>query len=395
MSGNELLSREDILKEEFNSQSIETTEFIKFFTSILQLAYDFNLIDIEQRNLIARNIIIAIEESIILSREFDDKSNATENYMYVISSYLQSKSNWEAWCELRKINSVISAKEFLARAKSWLKFRLKSATLNLAKIKQTVLVLNLQNITSCFQNLVNIIKQFEGFDYANVGINLKLSHGDVSMVSIGNYEFVRNDFSSSPNFLERLCECVYEFCMEVGILNTINAKNIIENKQIEAMEDHSRAFEKIEKINRFYKKKLSDLRKEKADNLDYYFDSLHKPGRKRKGCSDEVEIEQEYARKKRALEKEYKQKMALAKKKNEEATYNKMELLKDEYSLVDIIKEYAIFSLAQSGKRLYPESLEERAILLNTIDISFAIEEFVNGIHNLTNEQRKYLLENR
>ena len=83
------------------------------------------------------------------------------------------------------------------------------------------------------------------------------------------------------------------------------------------------------------------------------------------------------------------------KKEKENASFCKMELLMDDYSLVDIIKEYAIFSLAQSGKIAYPESLEERAILLNTIDISSAIHEFVNGIHNLTDEQRKYLLESK
>ena len=178
-------------------------------------------------------------------------------------------------------------------------------------------------------------------------------------------------------------------------METINATSIIHNKKMEALNERSKEDNEIQRIDKFYKKKLAVIRKERDDNLDYYFESLHRRGRKKKGCTDEVEIEQTYARKKRVIENAWHKKVEQFKKEKEEASFCKVELLMEEYSLVDIIKEYAIFSLAQSGKIVYPESLEERAILLNTIDISSAIDEFVNGIHDLTDEQRKYLLESK
>lgn len=396
--GNELLTREEILKEKFNSRHMEVVNdstIIMYFAWILQVAYELELINVQRRDFLAKLIADTIKGSVIINREFDKTDTAVENYMYVITMYLQSMPNWEAWLELDNINSFHDAKEFLVKVKSWLNNMLRRPKINLGMTKQKVLSLGLENVTSCYKGLVYYIKQLQGFDYANVALKLKSIHFDKSFAQLGSYTFLNEVSSNASNFLEKLDEVIRSFFMEVSIMETINATSIIRNKTMEALDDRSKDSVDIERIDKFYKKKLAIIRKERDDNLDYYFESLHRPGRKKKGCTDEVEIEQTYARKKRAIESAWHKKVEQLKKEKENASFCKMELLMDEYSLVDIIKEYAIFSLAQSGKIAYPESLEERAILLNTIDISSAIDEFVNGIHDLTDEQRKYLLESK
>lgn len=394
MNGNELLNRQDIIREEFNELHLDTSDpsvFIMYFAWILQIASEFDFITIEERDSIANYITKAIEESIVINEVFEKEQTAIENSMYVVSLYFQSMPNWDAWMELRTISSISDAKEMLLKINSWLNHKLYSFKLKLSMVKLTVMKLRLKNVEDCYQRLVQVIKQLQKFQYTNVELKLKECHSEQYFTSLSSYVFLKENSSSGFNLLERLDEVIDWFCKEVSILDSIDAKKIINHKIIEAKDDELKDYQELNSIDRKYKDMLKKLKKERDDNLDYYFESLHRPGRKRNGCSDEVEIEQEYTRKKRALENEWRKKIAEASKRHKEAIDNKVELLQEDYSLVDIIKEYAIFSLAKAGKISYPETLEQRAELLKTIDLDMAIREFIKENDKLSSTQVSFL----
>lgn len=394
MNGKELLNRQDIIREEFNELHLDTSDpsvFIMYFAWILQIASEFDFITIEERDSIANYITKAIEESIVINEVFEKEQTAIENSMYVVSLYFQSMPNWDAWMELRTISSISDAKEMLLKINSWLNHKLYSFKLKLSMVKLTVMKLNLKNVENCYQRLVQVIKQLQKFRYTNVELKLKECHSEQYFTSLSSYVFLKENSSSGFNLLERFGEVIDWFCKEVSILDSIDAKKIINHKIIEAKEDELKDYQELNSIDCKYKDMLKKLKKERDDNLDYYFESLHRSGRKRNGCSDEVEIEQVYVRKKFFLENEWKKKIAEATKRQRYANDNKVELLQEDYSLVDIIKEFAIFSLAKAGKIDYPETLEQRAEMLKNLNLDKAISEFIKGNSNLNSMQIEFL----
>lgn len=67
------------------------------------------------------------------------------------------------------------------------------------------------------------------------------------------------------------------------------------------------------------------------------------------------------------------------------------ELIFENNSLQDLIKEYALFSLANKEEIVYPDTLEKRGIELMKLPMKTAIEEFLESDIQFSDEEIAYL----
>ena len=398
MNNNVLITQEELLKEKFNSQEIINTEniaeFLLYFARILQLGVMEELIGGDEFNFISNMLTKAISNCIIIPEddEFVDDSEQIANYMYVITLYLQSKSNWEAFLELKDLTSIEKAQTFVAEVKSWILKKLTAQILILETNKQNVQKLNMQNVTSCYNSLRKVLNNFMHFDNVSFTFHLKLYHK--SSFQPVEYSFLKTDFDYLPNFYEKLSKMISYFILEVSIMAKLNVKSLVNGKLDEAKEISDLMQSKSEVLNKEYEEKINNLRKEYETDLQCYYDSLHRPGRKKKGLKDDVLITRKYVEKKKAIESKLERKFSLLLEEQQTQDNNMIPILDENYSLIDLIKEYALFGLAQKGIFNYPSNAEARGQMLMAINLDVAISEFISMNKTiLTNEQINYLLD--
>lgn len=378
MTENKLLTREEILKENFNNIKIDTKDvkkFLVYFGGILELGISEGLIDEAVRNVITTAITNAIEyeaSKYDYDDEFDTNYIQLRNYMYVISSYLQSKSNWDAWLELVSIKSTKDAIVLISNASKWLTDKLNSCFKLLNDLKLSIKKININNLTITYNTLISTVKSAMSSTSDTTEFDIQYSHN--SYFNAGTYVLINQEKDSvSSNFFQSLYNIVKDFCMEVSILVQIDAKKIIRSKEKEAQDYYINKFDRYRKIDDIYTSKLSEIqnnssKKKKFSNCNEYFEEL---------SNIQKELEENYQ------------------KADEEAAMEEIlqvEILCGEYCLYDLIKEYAIYSLASQGNLVYPSTLEERAKMLAVIDFKEATLEFISGNqHLLTSEQIDFL----
>lgn len=381
MTGTKLLTREDFLKENFNTIKIDTKDvkrFLLYFGGILELAISGGLINENERNIISNTITNAIEFE-TLQEDDDDCTNYIQirNYMYIINSYLQSKSNWDAWLELRTIKSAGNANVLIHNAKTWITRKLKDSETLLTTIKPSISKLNISTITNAYKILSATLKNaitstsdittFDVKEYHNIALN------------IGTY-ILMDEFKlqNEENFFEELCSTIYNFYMEISILSKINAKKLIHDKKNEITAYFTNISNRAESINHMYKDKLSSLKREYSKKL--------------KNCDDQIQADKEYLKAKSNIEKEWEEKLAEFEKQLVKEEICQFEILNGEYSLYDLIKEYAIYGMALKEEIYYPSTMKERNVMLMVIDNKHAISEFISATKQvLTNEQIEFL----
>lgn len=367
MSANQLLTREAFFRDIFNASKINTEDvkaFLMYFGGILQLGIDNGLIDQAHRNAIATAITNAIE---LKTNDDDDEEDydvnyvQIRNYMYVISSYLQSKSNWDAWQELIKIESQSDAIALMNDARNWLTKKLNPRMAFLTAIKPKVEKLGLSNVTSAHKLLVETMRDF--MTCVSVATKFDLQDYHNSVFGIGRYILMHDDSQDSDNFCMKFCDVIYNFCMEVSIMSKINTKELVANKTNEAEGYYNNESKEVEAVNNFYEEKLAKLKERFNKELQ--------------SCDDEVDVENKYSEAKLKMEQEWEEKLNNLEKKQAEAEEFQMEILGGDYSLIDLIKEYAVFGLAKKGKIQYPTTMLQRSAVLMRLDEKQAIPEFI------------------
>ena len=368
MTANQLLTQEALHRDIFNSRWINTKDvkvFLMYFGAILQLGMDEGLLDEARRNAIASAITSAIElktNGDDDDEEYDVNYVQIRNYMYILNSYLQSKSNWEAWLELIKIESRSDAISLMKDAQNWLTRKLNSRMAFLTAIRSNVENLRLSNVTNAYNLLVANMKDFMTCTSETTKFDLKTYH--YGIFGIGTYTLMTDETQDADNFCMKFCDVIYNFCMEVSIMSKINTSDLVASKEKESDAYYKEEFKEVEAINDGYEAKLAKLKADFEKKID--------------NCYDQIDAERRYAETKLELEQEWERELDKLEKRQAEAEEFQIEILGGEYSLYDLIKEYAIFSLAKNGVIQYPSTILERSALLMSIEKKLAITEFIS-----------------
>lgn len=394
---NKLVRFEDVNQEMVNNylfsfSTVTVKEFLLYYSWILQIVYQEKIISEEHRNEIANMIVNSIDmiTSCELGSMLEDNTVQIANYLYIITLYLSEKSNWDSWLELRQVTDFDSAKEFCLGVKKWFISKLSKEKLLLDSSYKYVQKINITYISETYNKLKNMVCKFKAFDRPNV-VSFKQYH-DMSMDD-GIYICLSKRIGKSLNCFERLVEQIYAFNLETSILAIVDFKHFYN-----AMKQETEGFEENQNIQIFeiddkYEKLLKDLLDNKNKKLDYYYQSLHRPGRKRKGCADEIEIENLYRIQKAKIEKRWEMELESNYKMQEEERFNTMEALNEFISLRDFIKQYYVFSLSKRGAIEYPSTQKELNNLLVNIPMDRALDEFLREF-SLSDVQTEYLKEN-
>ena len=376
----ELITKDNFLEETFNLRIIETEtcqKFILYWIAILHLAVELNVCNETRSNFIASSVMQAIDDVIILDEEdeFEDKDIQINNYLYVLSMFLQTKSNWSIWLRLNTINSIADAKSLLHEAKTWLEKMLTKQKFLLVQTYPKVMNLNLKNITNLYHHLFNTIKSFMAFDVFGNSFNI-CSYYDQPIYTC-NYHFLNTAYEKSKNLYDKLFQIIYNFCIELSIMSKIDASKIIKQKSEEIEDDSLKKIKEINEIDQHYMQEIHSLHKKQHQELNYYFESLDKPGRKKKGFEDDLKIIQNFQEKKEHVERKWKQEIKKIEKKHMKSDFFLIEFT-DECSLSDLIKEYSLFSFSTKGLFEYPNSLESRSQMLSSLKLDSSIKEFLD-----------------
>ena len=102
-------------------------------------------------------------------------------------------------------------------------------------------------------------------------------------------------------------------------------------------------------------------------------------------------LEREYNEKRLKIQERWSEEEKALEKKRAMQLELQGDLIFENNSLADLIKEYAIFSLAQKGEIDYPKTMEERGMMLAKLDISKAIKEFLDSPIELSENESRYL----
>lgn len=409
-----LLSREDVAKERFNSQNFkpvsgntekEQNQFIFYFMQILQFAFELNLINEEVRNNLATILTTTIE------KQADGRVARITNFLYIVTLWLQSMTNWDAWIKLSSIKTEKEAVLFLNSATGWYFSRLDKL---LESCNQSVTLKE-----PSFSRALLVLKETVS-ESKRLNINLKSAHKSLIAVS---YIFLREP--EALNYLERLEKTVQAFLIEISILQKIDAKSIIRKKhremekfefqkakrtldlqntlenelealktkydqKIQASLDAQKKFSNA--LNELEKKFIAEHPELQGDELeeafDDYLDNLPDDFWDTT-YEDTAEIDKWYQKTKNKII----QKFEKAEKKLEKVQENiDFSVVSDDYNLETLIKEFALFSLAQKQVIAYPSTLEEKCTILREIPLKMAISEFIKEMKvEFSAEELQYL----
>ena len=158
-------------------------------------------------------------------------------------------------------------------------------------------------------------------------------------------------------------------------MTKMNAKKAIMQKKKEEMiskKIQERSFELLEKEMKKILQNLKDayLKEKTQDNV-----------------AAEV-LRDEYLARKNGILEDWNAKEKLLEQRK---VYTDYMILGGEYSLSDLIKEYAIFAKAKKGEIIYPQTAKERGKLLLKLNIEDAIPYFLESNILLSEEERRYL----
>lgn len=378
-----LLTREDLAKENFNNAKIDTEDidkYLLYFAAILQLGLSEGLISEVGRNFIANTITKAIEISSEGDDEYPTNYILIRNYMYIVSSYLESKTNWDAWLELLSVRTLDDAFILIKNAKDWLEKRVSSAKKCLKDIKESVSKLNLGNVSNGYNILVFTLKNIMSSTSDFTKFDMTCYHGTIT--TTGTYILMSAKESQNIiNFVENICYTVECFCMEVSILCKVNASKIFRDKKIEADKYRNTSLNKVVNLNKQYEDRLFKLKEEYLKQLE-------------NKDNDEVEVERRYLSEKYSIEEEQEREIHKLEDYLREEEILHVEIISGEYSLNDFIKEFAIYQMALDEKISYPRTLEERSQMIIDLTIKQAILEFISGNKDLLESSQIEFLKN-
>jgi hypothetical protein len=328
----------------------------------------------------------------------------------------------DCWELMRKINNPTEADAFVAETKAWFWHRVDKSISRVKQGRNEALTLKNSNIISAWKNCYEILGQIKGCLEATSKIDLKRMHNEC--VAALMYAILKQE--EGLTYLDRLEDYIQKLWIETSILVKIEAGKIIKSladaRQKEASnnvaseiksarDDYNFAVRELKELDAFYTKKLQkaldsdkildqkmdefekahpDLSEEEFEEaFDQYWTSCPEY------CEDDYsDVREEYNKaRKRQLEK-----IDLCKSALDAAEDNKVILNKsisenlDITTLLDVIREYAIAILSSKGYITYPNTPEEKMLLLEQIPDKVAIQVFTEAVKaKLPEEDVAYL----
>lgn len=410
------LNRERFDSQDFNSNITTANQFIFYYLQLVEFATVLKIITENQKNAIINN----------LTQEISDLANAqphiVSNYLYVVTLYLQSKSNWEAWQELEKLQYSKNVSGFITNVSSWFLNQVHILKNKMTAYRKDVSSLKCESFSKDFKNLQLYITELTTFASAHTCLVFKTLH--TSHIAI---QYTTLSKITGKNYFETLTLTIHNFITELLILKDINGLQILQNQKKLLHNAHNSISEKsnalsssledaLEKLKlefdaRMKKhdeaqekldQKMNELEEEFKKNnphlsedalevaFDKYLDSLPADFWKAYDYEDEQEINRWYSTRRNKIIKQFE----IAEKKLEKESFNDQlsiePLNKD--SLESIIKEFALFNMAQKQEIVYPTTLAEKNSLLLKIDIKNAIPEFIANFQDkLSDVEMEYL----
>ncbi len=397
MNQKAIITEETIWEDRFSREHFLTNkldDFMMLFAQILRFGISLQLISEEHCKMISNLIVAGIQDSIVIDEDTDEREErlVISNYLYVINLYLNAMSAWDAWLILKEIRTLQDAKDLAKEAKRFLLESLNPSRKLLIAYKESVFTLGIKNVNQYYDALYHYVNRLMAFDSVYQRFDVRTYHQ--MFFSFGLYTFIHEVDDLSKDLCTRVNEHVNSFCMEVQLMHLVETHQVISYQKQEILENHERRIEELERIDKKYEEKLSLLKDEYDRRLKDFIQSLHRPGRKKYGYTDELEIEEEYSQKKYQIEVEWEN--VTKRLKNANVTNENVFSLGRIafYSLVDIVKEYALYAMALKGIITYPDTSAKRAQILETMDAQKAAKEFVENHNNiLSKEQIAYLLD--
>lgn len=418
----ELVLLQDAKRLDFDAERRNkeaASDFMRAYLYILQLAYEYEFICEEERDAIAKAILLAVNEAA------EDERVLVSNYVYVIGLRLLSMSNYEAWQELKNVTSKSNADKLISETKSWFVEHMNSVLDFTRQSRRIALGLKNGFINSSWETVEKTVTVLTGALEVGTAIEFKSIHKEcVSAVIM--YHLLK--FETGTSYIERVEDYARKLAIETSILLKCNGEKLMRSiakdrktpKKVIVSADAIRARQEVEaerrKLNEIevsYTQRLqkiadsevifdelltkfedehSDLSEEELeDAFDEYW--MAHPSYTEEIYSD---VDEEF----RKVKRKQQERVDRAQERLDEIEENAVQMQSmfeqkaDDITLETIIKEYALFHAAKQGKITYPQDYMEKELMLMNFPLEIAIQVFLQyeaDKVSLTAEEIAYL----
>ena len=409
-----LISKQEVLKENFNSQEFvtkEDKEFLILYMQILNFACEIGAITTERKEEIASLILMEVVN------QNENEILPTSNSLYAFSTWLNSMSNWEAFEELSRVVDSKTADTVINESKKYFYKQIDKMLEKLREIQTIVGGLSVPNITKEFNYLFKQVMGLRNFRVPRTCINLKLMHEQTIFM---NYAFLHE--IKGIGVIEKLKNTVEAFSNEISILRKVGIDENFRNEEEaeivrKALERYRKEVDmsKLLELKKSYEDEIHLAEIEEAD-LNNRIDELFQKYEAEHPELKEEELEKSFEdymeklpesffkleRDRNEIEQRYNQlkNEALAEIETDEKAFDSEEEKRFErrgwieapITLSYALLEYTLVSLVKKGVMSYPETPEERGEILSRITAKNSIKEFLsNEESNLSEGEVLYL----
>ena len=414
MMNTSLISKQEVLKENFNSQEFvtkEDKEFLILYMQILNFACEIGAITTERKEEIASLILMEVVN------QNENEILPTSNSLYAFSTWLNSMSNWEAFEELSRVVDSKTADTVINESKKYFYKQIDKMLEKLREIQTIVGGLSVPNITKEFNYLFKQVMGLRNFRVPRTCINLKLMHEQTIFM---NYAFLHE--IKGIGVIEKLKNTVEAFSNEISILRKVGIDENFRNEEEaeivrKALERYRKEVDmsKLLELKKSYEDEIHLAEIEEAD-LNNRIDELFQKYEAEHPELKEEELEKSFEdymeklpesffkleRDRNEIEQRYNQlkNEALAEIETDEKAFDSEEEKRFErrgwieapITLSYALLEYTLVSLVKKGVMSYPETPEERGEILSRITAKNSIKEFLsNEESNLSEGEVLYL----
>ena len=409
-----LISKQEVLKENFNSQEFvtkEDKEFLILYMQILNFACEIGAITTERKEEIASLILMEVVN------QNENEILPTSNSLYAFSTWLNSMSNWEDFEELSRVVDSKTADTVINESEKYFYKQIDKMLEKLREIQTIVGGLSVPNITKEFNYLFKQVMGLRNFRVPRTCINLKLMHEQTIFM---NYAFLHE--IKGIGVIEKLKNTVEAFSNEISILRKVGIDENFRNEEEaeivrKALERYRKEVDmsKLLELKKSYEDEIHLAEIEEAD-LNNRIDELFQKYEAEHPELKEEELEKSFEdymeklpesffkleRDRNEIEQRYNQlkNEALAEIETDEKAFDSEEEKRFErrgwieapITLSYALLEYTLVSLVKKGVMSYPETPEERGEILSRITAKNSIKEFLsNEESNLSEEEVLYL----
>lgn len=414
MMNTSLISKQEVLKENFNSQEFvtkEDKEFLILYMQILNFACEIGAITTERKEEIASLILMEVVN------QNENEILPTSNSLYAFSTWLNSMSNWEAFEELSRVVDSKTADTVINESEKYFYKQIDKMLEKLREIQTIVGGLSVPNITKEFNYLFKQVMGLRNFRVLRTCINLKLMHEQTIFM---NYAFLHE--IKGIGVIEKLKNTVEAFSNEMSILRKVGIDENFRNEEEaeivrKALERYRKEVDmsKLLELKKSYEDEIHLAEIEEAD-LNNRIDELFQKYEAEHPELKEEELEKSFEdymeklpesffkleRDRNEIEQRYNQlkNEALAEIETDEKAFDSEEEKRFErrgwieapITLSYALLEYTLVSLVKKGVMSYPETPEERGKILSRITAKNSIKEFLsNEESNLSEGEVLYL----